>query len=138
MRILLASLAAIALTFSAAGCAQSTPSGSFDASTLVGTWTGSNLGYENGMYQERQIRLVVEESTGTTFSGSKAWRELGGDWSAPETFAGSVLNSTEFHVADSDGYIIGTIESASSIHATYLEAGADSGVFALDLTKTAP
>ncbi len=108
------------------------------ASSLEGTWVGTNIGYEGGEYQEREIRLVIEESTGTTFAGVKSWRESGGEWSEPESFSGAILESTEFHAADSDGYLIGTVISPTSIHANYLEAGEDNGVFALDLQKVAP
>ena len=136
MRIPLALAATLALTVALAGCAAA-PS-AVDASDLEGTWIGSNLGYESGEYQEREIRLVIEDSTGSTFSGEKSWREPGGEWSESEGFSGSVLDGTEFHAVDSDGYIIGTIESSTSIHATYLEAGDDSGAFDLELEKSAP
>jgi len=106
-----------------------------DVEALEGTWIGSNLGYEDGEYQEREIRLIIEQSTEGAFSGVKSWRELGGEWSEPENFAGALLDSTGFHAADDDGYIIGTVVSPTSIQATYLEAGDDHGAFALDLTQ---
>jgi hypothetical protein len=135
MRILLASVAAIALTMALAACAPSGATSVAEDGAIEGTWIGSNLGYEDGEYQEREIRLIIEQSTETTFSGVKSWRELGGKWSKPENFAGALLDSTAFHAADSDGYIIGTVVSSTSIQATYLEAGDDHGAFALELEK---
>jgi hypothetical protein len=126
----------VAVTLSA--CSAGESSSTFTAADVEGTWTGDNLGYENGVYQDREIRLVIEQSTDNTFAGVKSWREHGGQWSEPESFAGSVSNSKDFYAADSDGYIVGTVDSSSSINATYLEAGDDGGVFALTLTKSAP
>ena len=136
MKTLLATAAAITLTFSLAGCAASAPSGPLAEGAIEGTWIGENLGYETGEYQDREIRLVIEESTGTTFSGEKSWREIGGEWSEPEGFAGNILDGTDFHAADEDGYLIGTIVSSTTIEATYLESGVDAGAFALTLEKT--
>lgn len=105
---------------------------------MEGTWIGENLGYEDGEFQEREIRFVIDQSTGSTFSGEKSWREVDGEWSEPESFSGNVVDATDFHAADDDGYIVGTLVSATTIHATYLEAGVDAGAFALTLEKVAP
>ncbi|MBB2976144.1 hypothetical protein FHX49_001714 [Microbacterium endophyticum] len=134
MRIIVASLAASALVLSLAGCAASL-SNSLEERGIEGTWVGSNVGYESGEYQDREVRLIIDQSTGTTFSGEKAWREVDGEWSDPEPFAGNIVDSTEFHATDFDGYIIGKVVSSTSIQATYLESGEDSGAFALDLEK---
>jgi len=118
-----------------AGCSQSSAPGITEAAGLEGTWIGDNVGYENGEYQEREIRLVIDQSTGTAFAGEKSWREIGGKWSEAETFSGAVLDGTDFHAADSDGFISGTVTSPTLIQATYLEAGEDSGAFELTLEK---
>ena len=138
MKTFLATAAAITLAFSLAGCAASAPSGPLGEGEIEGTWIGENLGYEDGEYQEREIRFVIDASTGTTFSGEKSWREIGGDWSDPEGFSGNILEGTDFHAVDDDGYLIGTIVSSTTIRATYLEAGVDAGAFALTLEKVAP
>lgn len=138
MKTLLTAVAAIALTFSLAGCAAAGTSGPLSEGAIEGTWIGENLGYENGEYQEREIRLVIDESTGTTFSGEKSWREIDGDWSDPEGFAGTILEGEDFHAVDEDGYMLGTIVSPTTIRATYLESGVDAGAFALTLEKVAP
>jgi hypothetical protein len=131
--------ASLCVVISLSGCSVSATTSGFDAKGLEGTWTGDNLGYENGVYQDREIRLVIEQSTDNTFAGVKSWREHGGQWSEPESFAGTVSNSTDFYAADTDGYLVGKINySSTAIDATYLEAGDDGGVFALTLTKSAP
>ncbi|MER3388556.1 MAG: hypothetical protein RJQ01_00855 [Microcella sp.] len=138
MKTLVATAAMITLSLSLAGCAASVSSGSLEAGALEGTWIGDNLGYEGGEYQEREIRFVIDQSTGSTFSGEKSWREVDGEWSEPESFSGNVLDATDFHAVDDDGYIVGTLVSATTIQATYLEAGVDAGAFALTLEKVAP
>jgi hypothetical protein len=92
MKPVLASVSAIALALTMAGCSQASAPSSTDVAALEGTWIGENVGYENGEYQEREIRFVIEESTGTTFAGEKSWREIDGGWSAPETFSGTVID----------------------------------------------
>ena len=123
------------LSLSIAGCATGESSNSPDASSLVGTWVGSNIGYENGKWQEREARYVIEEGTGDVFVGLKFWREIGGEWSEAEIFSGSLHDSGEFFASDLDGFILGTVVSESRISATYLEAGPDQGAFALALEK---
>jgi hypothetical protein len=138
VKTLLASVAAVVVVVSLAGCSISSGTNYFDASTLEGEWTGDNLGYENGVYQDREIRLVFEQSTDNTFAGMKSWREHGGEWSEPEPFSGVIFNDQEFRAVDSDGYMIGEIYSSTSIDATYLEAGENNAAFTLALEKTAP
>lgn len=57
---------------------------------------GSNIGYENGQWQEREVRFVIEEGSGDVFVGLKYWREIGGEWSEAEIFSGSLHDSGEF------------------------------------------
>ena len=92
---------------------------------ITGTWIGTQKGFENGTYVNRQVRLIVAKAKGEAISGTKSWREIGGAWSEPESFQGAVLKSGEFHAVDDDGYFIGELISPTRIRATYLEAGAD-------------
>ena len=96
---------------------------------------GSNIGYENGQWQEREVRFFIEEGSVDVFVGLKYWREIGGEWSEAEIFSGSLHDSGEFFASDLDGFILGTVVSESRISATYLEAGLDQGAFALALEK---
>lgn len=102
---------------------------------IAGTWIGTQRGFENGTYVNRQVRLIVTKAKGEAISGTKSWREISGTWSEPEEFQGAVKKSGEIHAVDEDGYLIGELVSPTRIRATYLEAGTDQAAFICDLKK---
>lgn len=111
-------------------------SDSLDATSIEGSWVGEQIGYEKGVLKETEVRYLIEESAGGVFSGTKSWRELGGQWSEAEVFEGAFIDSQQFYATDSDGLIVGKMTSSNSITATYLESGDDQGAFAENLTRT--
>ena len=102
---------------------------------IAGTWIGTQKGFENGTYMNRQVRLIVTKAKGEAISGTKSWREISGAWSEPEAFQGAVMKSGEFRAVDEDGYLIGELVSPTRIRATYLEAGTDQAALICDLKK---
>jgi hypothetical protein len=86
-----------------AGCSQASAPNSTAGAALEGPWFIDGVGYENGEYQEREVRFVMEESTGATFAREKSWREIVEEWSAPETISGTVLDRVEFRAVDPTG-----------------------------------
>jgi len=58
-----------------------------------------------------------------------------GTWSDPESFQGVLYKSGDFHAADNDGYLVGTMTLPTTIRATYLEAGKDESALVTKMTK---
>ena len=129
-------ISALLVSVGAAGCAPS--SDSLDATAIEGTWIGEQIGYEQGVLKETEVRYLIEDSVGGAFSGTKSWREVGGQWSEAEVFEGAFIDSQQFYATDSDGFTVGKLTSSNSITSTYLESGEDQGAFAENLTKTKP
>ncbi len=96
---------------------------------LVGNWTGSYEGYEEGTgYMNYTGALMtVSEQKGRLFTGNFSDLE---QWK--EGFAGIIaLDNKTLYVAEYDhmGYAIGTIISNDTIELDYLENGETAGAF---------
>ncbi|HOT07223.1 MAG: hypothetical protein A4E45_00459 [Methanosaeta sp. PtaB.Bin039] len=104
-----------------------------DVPDLVGTWTGTFEGYQNGMgYVARNetgiMILTISEQTGRLFTGnlslnvSSIPEDLG---TRAEGFSGIIaLDNKTLYIAEYDkGYDIGTIISNDTIELNYLEDG---------------
>ena len=101
-----------------------------------GVWTGTQEGFENGTFVTQEVRFTISSRQGAAFTGSKSWREKGGEWSTPEKFQGVFTSSKSFQAVDEDGYIFGTMVTPAKIRGTYLESGSDAAAFTHVLTKT--
>ena len=101
-----------------------------------GVWTGTSEGFENGTFISREVRFTISSTKGAAFTGTKSWREKGGEWSAPEPFQGVFATARTYRAVDEDGYMFGTLVSPTRIRGTYQEAGTDAAAYTQILTKT--
>ena len=100
-----------------------------------GVWTGTSEGFENGVFVSREVRFTIVSRQGAAFTGTKSWREKGGEWSAPEPFQGVFVTARTYRAVDGDGYLTGTLVSPTRIRGTYQEAGSDAAAYTQILTK---
>lgn len=126
--IVVTGVVAVALT----GCSSSP---STTGSDLVGTWTGTNAGYEGPetVYVKQSVTLVVQEANGQAFFGFKEWTDEEGNL-ADELMKGAVTEDGQITIVDSDGLIEGVV-SGSTLTGTYVEMGEDGAVLEVELTK---
>jgi hypothetical protein len=124
-------LALLILVFLATGiCSAEVPD-------LLGSWTGSWSGYDEGigysnLTENGRMILTVTEQEGRIFSGNitiKPKNETGSD----EDFAGAIgLDNKTLYIAQFDkGYALGTIISNDEMELIYLSDG-EKGSMAID------
>lgn len=132
--VIAAGLAVAALT----GCSSSTTAEDQSAVTgdqLVGTWGGTNAGYEgiDAVYVDKPLTLVVQEASGQAFFGFKEWTEPDGAV-ADEFIRGVVTPGGLVTIVDGDGVFEGVV-SGSTLTGTYVEVGDDAAALEVELTK---
>jgi hypothetical protein len=125
------SFALLVLVFLAAGiCAAEVPD-------LLGNWTGSWSGYEEGtgyskLAESGRINFAFTEQEGRVFSGNLIIN-LENDTTIGNDFAGAIgLDNKTLYIAEfGEGYSIGTIVSNDEIELIYLMDG-EGGSVAID------
>lgn len=135
MRTLGVTVAAALITLLPVSSAQAQESAAPRNVGITGMWLGTNSGYENGVYTSREVRYSITGVTGVAITGTKSWRQVGGEWSEPEQFQGVLYKSGDFHAVDDDGYFLGRLVTPTKIRGTYLEAGEDQSALVVSLTK---
>ena len=131
-RFVTAIIATGLLTIAVSGCSSSANT---TADQLVGTWTGTNAGYEgtDPVYVNKPLPVVVQEATGQAFLGYKEWTEPDGT-AVDELITGAVTGAGQVTIVDEDGVFEGVL-SGSSLSGTYVENGDDRAVLEVELTK---
>lgn len=132
-RILSTSLTAVALTaVTLTGCSSATI---IAGDQLLGTWTGSNAGYEgpDAVYVDKPLTLVVQEANGPAFVGLKQWTEPDGTV-VDEQIKGVVTETGQVTIVDGDGVFEGVL-SGSTLTGRYVEMGDDAAVLEVQLTQ---
>jgi hypothetical protein len=123
--------ASLVLVFLATGiCAAEVPD-------LLGNWTGSWSGYDDGMgysnsTENGRIIFAFSEQKDRIFAGNLTI-DMGNETVVSEGFAGAIgLDNKTFHIAEFDnGYAVGTIISNDEIELIYLADG-EKGSVAID------
>jgi hypothetical protein len=68
----------IAVSFTAPSPAQAAQSQASRNTGISGTWIGTQKGFENGTYVNRQVRFIITKVKGEALTGTKFWRESNG------------------------------------------------------------
>ncbi len=92
------------------------------ADKLLGIWEGPGEGFGGDQYERRQIRITFMQAEGYAAFGSKQWRAIGGEWSAPEPVQAILQQNGIFSAVDSDGYMNGKLANRSKLTYVYMEA----------------
>lgn len=124
---------ALATTALLSACSSGS-SPSVEAEQLLGTWVGTNVGYEGGDTPVTQeLRIVIKDINGSAFVGEKEWVDAQGNKGSDE-FKGVVRPDGGVVIVDSDGVIEGTV-SASEFIGVYTEVGEEPTAFTVTMTK---
>lgn len=104
-RFVLATTTAVALTGGAWALAVPAQASDTGGSHLVGRWVGHFHGYDGGVFEKGQEKIVITKSKGNAAYGTWQWRFDGGHWSAPEpaSFVVMPLRAGIFDVLGADG-----------------------------------
>lgn len=135
MRKIVSVLAAVVFVLITPAVSQAQPQSERSKANIVGTWVGSNSGFELGVFVDRQVRYTISSMNKQTFTGNKSWRQNNGEWSNTEAIQGVLLKSGQFMTVDEDGIFIGKLVSRNRISGTYLEVGSDAAALVTTLTR---
>ncbi len=115
---------------------------------LVGNWTGSGEGYQNGKGYLNEseagiLTMMVSEQNGRLFTGNliiNASSEHKVISPMIEGFSGAIgLDNKTLYIAEYDkGYDLGTLITNGKAELCYLEDGKNAGAFVISLTKVMP
>lgn len=124
----------VALAAALLSACSSGSSPSVEAEQLVGTWVGTNAGYEGGdTFVSQDVQVVITEVSGNAFVGAKEWTDAQGV-TGTDVVKGVVGPDGRVIIVDSDGIIEGTV-SGSELIGVYTEVGEESTAFSVTMTK---
>jgi ABC-type transport system substrate-binding protein len=93
--------------------------------TILGTWTGTMLGYDEGLgysdYGNATISMIVTEQQGRLFSGTIRFSINGTDYHIPLAGAIGRNGRTFALVEEGNGYTTGEIISNDEIQLTHMD-----------------
>lgn len=131
-RLMSGGLAIGLLAVTITGCSSSS---TVDAEQLIGTWTGTNAGYEgtDPVYVDKPLTLVIQEANGPAFAGIKEWTEPDGTVNG-ENIIGTVTENGLVTIVDGDGFFEGEFSDAT-LTGVYVETGEDAAVLTVELSR---
>lgn len=104
---------------------------------LTGIWTGTAVGHTKmeGFVDYSATRYNITEQKGRAFTGQKEYPRMDGK-TYYETFSGIVTKNNEIFIGDhGTGYINGLLTGTDSMELYYIDDGADSKAFIIQLNR---
>ncbi|MEQ8719087.1 MAG: hypothetical protein RIE08_15870 [Acidimicrobiales bacterium] len=133
-RSIAATLIAAALIFAVAACGSDSPEEVPTGLDLVGTWSQTGAGYENGVAVtwENQT-VVIVEAEGQGFTGFKEYTREG-EPPTTEAVNGVVGVDGEVLIVDDDGWFEGRFVDGT-LQGQYAESGGDASAINVVLAR---